>query len=144
MVMLGHRLDLMILEVFPNLIDSVKCIVSAESSLLLGPRSWWRTNMLFCLCFLLSPLKGKMPAVGQGVQAEPRLQGLVGCGGSTLRTLQGSKCKLGWWVVAGLRAVKFLCLCSLAVFELIIIICQCSGVHGKTCWVDDWDDKFNL
>lgn len=50
--------------------------------------------MLFGLCFLLLSIKGKMPAAGQGVQAVPRPQGLVGCGASTLRTLQGSKCKL--------------------------------------------------
>lgn len=95
MVLLGHRLHLMILEIFPNLIDSVKCIVSAKSRGLLGPRGWWSTNVLFALCFLLSSFKGKMPAVGQGVQAVPRPQGLVACGGSTRRTLQGSKCELG-------------------------------------------------
>lgn len=88
--------------------------------------------MLFGLCFLLSSIKGKMPAVGQGVQAVPRPQGLVGCGGSTLRTRQGSKCKLGEWVLAGLRAAEFPCLHCPAVFELIMI-CQCSGVDRKTC-----------
>lgn len=142
-VVSGHRFGLVILEFFLNLIDSVKYIISAESCGLLGPRSWWSANMLFGLCFLLSSLKGKMPAVGLGVQAVPRPQGLVGCGGSTLRTRQGSKCKLGEWVVAGLRALEFPCLHSLAVLELIII-CQCSCVHGKTCLVDGWDDVFDL
>lgn len=38
-------------------------------------------------------LTEKMPAVGRGVQAAPPLQGLEGCGDSTQKTPQGSKCK---------------------------------------------------
>lgn len=36
-----------------------------------------------------------MPAAEPGVQAAPPLQGLGGCGDSTQKIPQGSKCK--WW-----------------------------------------------
>lgn len=50
----------MILGVFPNLIDSVKCIVSAESPGLLGPREAGGilTCCLVFVCFC-HPLKEK-------------------------------------------------------------------------------------
>lgn len=86
--------------------------------------------MCFGLCFILLYPKGKMLAAGQEVQAVPHPQALVGCGDSTLRTLQGLKCKLGVWVVAGMGAVYFICFCNLSVFELRH---QCFGLHGKTC-----------
>lgn len=38
-------------------------------------------------------LTEKMPAVGRGVQAALPLQGLEGCGDSTQKIPQGSKCK---------------------------------------------------
>lgn len=70
----------------------------------------------FGLCFVLLSPKGRMPAVGQEAQAVPPPQVQVGCGDSTLRTLQASKCKLGIWVVAGMGAVCFTYLCNLSVF----------------------------
>lgn len=97
-----------------------------------------RVLTYFGLCFILLSSKGRMPAVGREAQAVPLPQVLVGCGDSTLRTLQGSKCKLDIWVVAGMGVrvvvgmglIYFTCLCNLSVFELRD---QCSALHGKTC-----------
>lgn len=82
--------------------------------------------MYFGHCFNLLSLKGRMPAVGQEVQAVPLPQVLVGCGGSTLRTLQGSKCKLN---VASMGSICYTCSLDLSVFG---VRCQCSGVYWKT------------
>lgn len=64
--------------------------------------SWQAANVFGSFFRSLYPPKGRMPAVGREAQAVPLPRALVGCGGSTLRTLQGSKCKLGIQVVVGM------------------------------------------
>lgn len=79
-----------------------------------------------------------MPAAGQEARAVPLPRVLVGCGDSTLRTPQGSKCKLDVWVVAAMRTIYFTCLCNVPVCGLRD---QCSSLHWKTCWVGGCLDK---
>lgn len=69
-------------------------------------------------------LSEKMPAVGRGVQAALPLQGLEGCGDSTQKTPQGSKCKLSWWL--SVRAVPDMVHCS----------CGCASWAGSIYWLD--------